>query len=120
MLAPDLVQPRKLASAVVISSSLSSVTFPDTSPGRLVRAAARAAGLGSKAIRSGLTQPPGMKPVSQRARQPGATAATGGGGGSVGWARPRWRGDVAGQAGGLEARPMSTSEPGPADPAAGA
>src|SRR6516225_12254353 len=34
MLAPDLVQPRKVASAVVISSSLSSVTFPDPSPGR--------------------------------------------------------------------------------------
>src|SRR5215471_3825081 len=40
--------------------------------------------------------------------------------GSVGWARPRRRGDDAGRAGGLEVRPMSTPEPGPADPAAGA
>src|SRR5262249_62242600 len=32
MLSPDLVQPRRLASAVVISSSLSSVTFPTLAP----------------------------------------------------------------------------------------
>src|SRR5262249_16791435 len=102
MLAPDLVQPRKVASAVVISSSLSSVTFPDPSPARPVRAATHR-----------LRQPP--------CRAAGvATGAGAGRNGSVGWARPRRRGDNAGQAGGLEARPMSTSEPGPADPAAGA
>src|SRR6516165_5612043 len=40
--------------------------------------------------------------------------------GSVGWARPRRRGDDAGRAGGLEVRPMSTPEPGTPDPAVGA
>src|SRR6516165_10232996 len=101
MLAPDLVQPRNVASAVVISSSLSSVTFPDPSPGRRIKAAS-----------------PSEAPAWKRATV--ATGARAACQGSVGWARPRRRGNDAGRAGGLEVRPMSTPEPGTPDPAVGA
>src|SRR5262249_43344624 len=108
MLAPDLVQPRKVASAVVISSSLSSVTFPDPSPGGGSTQHRQPPADAGVAARRRAEPPPGGWPpgLGRRARL-----------GRLG--APRWRGDEAGQAG-LEARPMSTSEPGPADPAAGA
>src|SRR5262249_5179466 len=62
-----------------------------------------------------------MKPgVACRRRNQVPTGARAACHGSVGWAGPRRRGDEAGRAGGLEVRPMSTPEPGAADPAAGA
>src|SRR5215468_12664144 len=79
MLSPDLVQPRRLASAVVISSSLSSVTFPTLAPWWRLR------------------QPRAWRRFPLRRLQ-----ATTAGSGSVGWARLRWRGDGVGQAPALE------------------
>src|SRR5262249_58079514 len=87
-------RPRELAGAVVISASLSSVTFPDTSPGRLVRAAAGAVSLGSHPG-GWFRQPRDTKRVDAATRHEAGIAAgppARRDGGYRGWGRPGRRG----------------------------